>query len=83
MSTVQRRLREVCLKAYRARRKPRLTPGHRQKRLQFSIKHHHRTTFEVISSVLNCNSYYSGMMATHLPGADQERVIGTTAYSPC
>ena len=39
VSTVQRRLLEVGLKAYRARKKPRLTLAHRQKRLEFARKH--------------------------------------------
>lgn len=38
-STVQRRLLEVDLKAYRAHKQPRLTPVHRQKRLQFTLKY--------------------------------------------
>ena len=42
-STVQRRLLEVGLKAYRARKKPRLTRVHRQKRLQFALKYRHWT----------------------------------------
>ena len=36
---MQRRLWEVGLKAYRARKKPRLTLAHRQKRLEFARKH--------------------------------------------
>ena len=39
VSTVQRRLLEVGLKAYRARKKPRLTLAHRHKRLEFARKH--------------------------------------------
>ena len=46
VSTVQRRLREVGLKAYRARKKPRLTLTHRQKRLQFAVKHRYWTAAE-------------------------------------
>ena len=44
-STVQRRLLEVGLKAYRARKKPRLTRVHRQKRLHWTASDWSRVIF--------------------------------------
>lgn len=43
VTTVQRRLLEVGLKAYRARKKPRLTRVHRQRRMEFAQAYRHWT----------------------------------------
>ena len=43
VTTVQRRLLEVGLKDYRARKKPRLTCVHRQRRMEFAQAYHHWT----------------------------------------
>ena len=46
VSIVQCHLREVGLKAYRARKKPRLTKQHRRRRLEFALKYRGWTASE-------------------------------------
>jgi len=58
VSTVQRRLREVGLKAYRARKKPRLTQNHRRKRIEFTSKYRGWTESEWSNVVFSDESRF-------------------------
>ena len=58
VSTIQRRLREVGLKAYRARKKPRLTQQHRRKRFEFAMKHRHWTVADWSNVVFSDESRF-------------------------
>ena len=58
VSTVQRRLRGVGLKVYRARKKPRLTQNHRRKRMEFALKYRGWTASEWSNVVFSDESRF-------------------------
>ena len=58
VTTVQRRLLEVGLKAYRARKKPRLTHVHRQRRMEFARTYRHWTASDWSKAVFSDESRF-------------------------
>ena len=58
VTTVQRRLLEVGLKAYRARKKPRLTRIHRQRRMEFTQAYRHWTASDWSKVVFSDESWF-------------------------